>query len=75
MDPQELLNRLREWANGDDNDNGVSASDAMEAFQELDKWLSDGGFCLNHGNGPQMIGKWYKRSEYERSLFTHLLAL
>ena len=42
MDPQELLNRLREWANGDDN--GMSASDAMEAFQELDKWLSNGGF-------------------------------
>lgn len=42
MDPNVILERLRQWAAGEDA--GMDTGDAMEAFADLDEWLTRGGF-------------------------------
>ena len=45
MDPNEALQRLREWAGGVADGEEMSAEmEAAEAFEGLDGWLSRGGF-------------------------------
>lgn len=47
MDPNETLNRLREWVKeviGGNADIKIEEEDAADLFIDLDKWLTDGGF-------------------------------
>lgn len=44
MDPNETLSTLREALDGDPDENFYSYDVAVEAFQALDSWISNGGF-------------------------------
>lgn len=55
MDPDAALDRLRTWANRYDSGNcdDPTCSDAVDAFQGLDDWMSRGGYSPSVWTKPE----------------------
>lgn len=59
MDPNEALRTLRQWTMKSRYGPNITEEEARQAFEDLDGWLTKGGFLPTDWKVPAIDGKMY----------------